>query len=389
MKNIFLHIGQPKTGTKSIQHTFLDLKKNGMLETYNFDFYYLLEDTYFLRSEKTAYSEKYINLLMEKILSCIENTKAQNIIFSSELLFSQVILKDEIFIKIFAKTLSAYNVKILLYVRRQDTQYESVWAEVCKRFQASLYPSFPRIYIRQLIALYEKYFTKKNIAIRVYEKKFLYRQDSVCDFLEWLNLQELIPQRDAIRRPINISLSPVNLRISLSFMRQNTLSEDEKKKRLETVLQEFAVNQKTPTFTQVQNLCILNSGINAELSFTDTLLELYKLEKNTDSRSHAYLPLEERKKFLEECREDNAYIAREYLGKEDGILFDETLPQETVSLESPSTDDLVKSFLPMFVHLKQSVDSLTCDNAAMKEQLKKLEEENKKLAVKIEKYTDV
>ncbi len=383
MKNIFLHIGQPKTGTTAIQLALGTFQEQGLLKQHDFCYFGIISYLNFMTTVSFRNNKLFHDICMKKLSALLKEVSTSNIILSAEALASPLILEDEQFFKSFVDVLSQYKIKIFIYLRRYDLFCESMWNQQVKIFntRCSSPPYRPYVH-RKIINLYEKYFGKDNIYVRVYDKNTLYQNNSVCDFLEWIKLKDIIPHIDKTQRD-NISLSPENLRISLSYIKQNLLYGEAKEKNLQLIKAEFEKGTYDLTRAQEVNIRRAENGINIDLDFTNTLFELYKLEKNTDSRSYAYLPLEERKKFLEACREDNAYIAREYLGKEDGILFDETLPQETVSLESPSTDDLVKSFLPMFVHLKQSVDSLTRDNAAMKEQLKKLEEENKKLAERI------
>lgn len=108
-------------------------------------------------------------------------------------------------------------------------------------------------------------------------------------------------------------------------------------------------------------------GINVDREFMNTLNKLLDMEKTPKKNTHAYMSFEERKNLLANYADEAAAIAREYLGQEDGVLFDDTLPEEMVSLDSPTTDDLVASFLPIFVYLTHEIDALKENQKLLKE----------------------
>lgn len=408
MKKIYLHIGAHKTGTTAIQEALTSLQKEGELKKHDFCFM-LLSDEIHTLCHTTQNKEQFCTIFQHKLAHFIENTPFQNFIFSFEGLSSSLILANPHIVEALANVFSPYHTTIIYYLRRQDSAYESLWAQRHKHFLSSLHLDPPKSIYKDVLALYAKYFGKENICLRIYDKKSLYKNNSVSDFLEYIQLADLIDifeniqnknlttpaqeQEKTLSKNANSSMSPYNLRISLSYQRQNTLSQEasiHKKKQLEqsqhkphSESNNNIESSQTPSPEDLYNLhadfLIIEHGIDSNIAFAETLQKLYALSDKDKPVSHAYMPPHMREKFLCECQEENAYIMREYLDKEEGTLFDMSMPQETVSLESPSTDDLVQSFLPMLVDLKQSIETLKKENKNYLEQIQVLQEDNKKI----------
>ncbi len=356
MKKIFLHIGSGKTGSTAIQYALQDFQDRGLLKKHDFDL--LWRDLPILINtikEKNPKKPKFNDLLtfIEKFLY---STKKNNIIISCEALF-RVLHWGDLFFSELAKIFQDYDVKILAYLRRQDYKIESSWAQGCKFLRSPeklLIPKHSQPY-KVTLDRYAQAFGKENITVRIYDRNKLYNNDSRADFLQWAGLEKLISELgDSYSNP---SLSPVNLRIRLSYMRQNMLSDELKAKRHKELQTQASGLDKIP-INLTHDLRMTKRGINADMNFCRTLNELLALEKTPQKNTHAYINLEKRKAYLESCKKENDAIAREYLGLKDGVLFGDELPKETISLTSPSTDDLVTSFLPIFVHLTQRIEEL-------------------------------
>lgn len=373
MKTVYVHIGQSKTGTTAIQTALQNLQNQGILQAHNFNFLYI---EHLINLTNKNMDQLLFNKCISQMQDFLKNSSANDCILSHENLSLPYIYTNIELIEHFFKLLSPYNVQILLYIRRQDILIESMWNQSYKHLTSTLEITHPKPYLFDCLKLYSSYVGKANINIRLFDKKTLYQQDSVNDFLEWINLKELIPLVDRSKITKNISLSPSNLRISRSYIKSHQLSIKDKQKRIEKLNQDLLTAKNDEKHNIFYDKLIAMQGINTTTDFANTLLSLYTLAKDETPRSHAYMPLDVRKQYLEKCKEETEYIAREYFGKEDGILFDNTMPEETVSLDSPSTDDLVKSFLPMLVHLKQRVDAVTNENKKLRERVQILEEQN-------------
>ncbi len=356
MKKVYLHIGSSKTGSTAIQYALQDLQDKKLLKKHDFDL--LWKDLPVLINTVKEKDPKKLNF--SKLLTFIEkflhSTKKNNIIISCENFFQPTSSGKE-FLAQFAKILQGYDVNILAYLRRQDYRIESSWAQGCKFFRSPDKLLEPKHSARYKTTLdnYAAAFGKENITVRIYDRNKLYHKDSRADFLEWVGLEGLISELgDSYNNP---SLSPVNLRIRLSYMRQNMLSNEQKVKRQKELQTQVSGLDKIPT-SLAHDLRMAKRGVNADMAFCRTLNSLLALEKTPQKNTHAYIDLEERKAYLEACKDENEAIAREYLGHKDGVLFDDAMPAKTISLAKPSTDDLVTSFLPIFVHLTQRIEEL-------------------------------
>ncbi len=373
MKKIYLHIGTHKTGCTAIQHTLQNLQDRNILQENSFALVW--KEVY--SSLKTSWNKPHeaqsLDTFVAYIQKSIQETKANNIIISCEGFSSGKFLAQGN-IQVLARALREYAVHICVYIRRQDHFVESGWAQGSKVFASvtEMKPWRPRW--KELLDTYAQHFGKECITVRVYDRKILHMHDTRCDFLQWLGLQHLIPYLEKCYD--NPSLSPANLRIRLSYMRQNTLSEEEKIQGMRDI-QAQATQHPTGLPLDMQlTYDMLRRGVNADMPFCLTANHLLGLEKTPQRNTHAYMPLEERKEYLAQFTEENAAIAREYLGKEDGQLFDNAMPQERISLDSPSTDDLVTTFLPIFVHLAQKIETLEEKNILLTQKIEEFEKNN-------------
>ena len=92
------------------------------------------------------------------------------------------------------------------------------------------------------------------------------------------------------------------------------------------------------------------------------------------SDSYEYLSVDERKEFLSRFEEGNQFIAREYLGKEDGKLFkDVTSKKEKWTPTNPEMhEDMIRFFGTVMIKQYKEIQKL-------KEEKKQLQVTNKKL----------
>ncbi len=357
MQKIFLHIGEGKSGSSAIQHALQELQSQGELKKHGIALLWegLPHLCFECKVEQGQIPD--VQWVLDYIKNFLQQTSAPRIIISCEA-FSYGSVWSAKNIMALAQTLQSYEVKVLVYYRRQDQRYESSWAQGCRFLRAT--PHFnrtrkatPRL---PLLRAYTEAFGKDNMSVRIYDRSSLYMQDSRCDFLHWAGMQDLIPKlTDSFDNP---SLSPAGLRICLSFMRQNRLNELQKKERIQELKKRIDSSSAMPHADIKYDLGIARNGINADANFCYTLHNLLGLEKTPRKNTHAYMTLEERQTFLEQCKEENAIIAREFLGKKDGQLFDASMPEHTIALRSPSTDDITTVMLPILVHLTQRIEKL-------------------------------
>ena len=209
-KKIFIHIGQHKTGSTSIQQALYNnsdtLKKNNL-------FYYRKKpngkkDAHVSSWIKPIRSDDYDDLAIiiqpEKL--AIEVSKLPgNVIISSEE-FSWVQNKDVL--SRFKNSLKKYfdSIVIITYIRRQDSQVVSYCQEEAKSgggmkesrfFQCEnrAVPKYKKYYDRYLdyntrLSKWADVFKDENLFIRIFDKNHLYNEDVVLDFFKLIGIKK-------------------------------------------------------------------------------------------------------------------------------------------------------------------------------------------------------
>jgi hypothetical protein len=295
MKTLYLHFGTHKTGSTSIQ-TYLyryreELKKIG--------FYYPSEGSYFFMGESSqslfAHSiigerPKYIskNLRWDKE-SCIsdlkrdlDNSKSSNTIISSEHLSS---IKTEDSLAEIKSIFANYfdNIKIIIYLRRQDHYFESRYNQRVKTglitasFEEVLKEWLGNYNYNEYLEMLSNVFGKANIIIRPFEKSQLHMQNVVYDFFKILHLK----LDGNIQNDINKSI-PTEMSEVLRLFNSNFNNHSQRRSFFRFI------KTSSIAFDQTQ-YTILSPGL--------------------------------RKEILDFHREGNYQVAKNYLGREDGLLF--------------------------------------------------------------------
>ncbi|MBN2825666.1 MAG: hypothetical protein JXQ76_10095 [Campylobacterales bacterium] len=211
MKTLYLHIGQHKTGSTSIQKVLFNNREK--LANENFSFFTVDQKNEIIQSGN---SNCWVSLNRENIKSFGYINSPKELAFNLAQLPHNVIMSAENLSWIFHKEpliefkeeLSKYFDKIIIivYIRRQDKQIISHYQESSKQYMkpaSVLYGSEPqaipnynekhRLYLdyNQRISIWGDAFGDDNMVIRVFDKKSLYQGDAVLDFLNLLGIKNI------------------------------------------------------------------------------------------------------------------------------------------------------------------------------------------------------
>ncbi|MDX2347090.1 MAG: hypothetical protein QNK11_09495 [Legionella sp.] len=216
MKKLYLHIGSHKTGSSSIQ---LALYHNQtLLNEHDFSFFSQNPDgadveigntSNWLTGNKAFQDDLYqgvgLRVLNANELADQLNSMPCNHIIMSAENFSWIFEKDEI--KKLYQALSLYfDVKILVYIRRQDKLAISHYQQVSKESThvdfgyykggCKALPSGRKNYDEYLdfnekLSKWSDVFGQENMLIRIFERELLVGHDVVTDFLQSIGLRNL------------------------------------------------------------------------------------------------------------------------------------------------------------------------------------------------------
>lgn len=212
MKKIYIHTGQHKTGTTSLQQMLFDnrLKLN---EEENISFFTTDTKNRVIKNGNTCCWIKINKRNVENDASIVSpEVLAQNlaklpndVIMSAEC-FSWIFDKQELLR--FKEELSKFfdEIIIIVYIRRQDKQIVSLYQQRSKKhrppsnFFYGNEPTAIPMYNKNLdyyfdynkrISKWGDVFGDDNIIIRVFDKKTLYKGDIVSDFCNLLNIKNI------------------------------------------------------------------------------------------------------------------------------------------------------------------------------------------------------
>lgn len=307
---IYLHIGMNKTGTTAIQHyfssnreSFLDkgllYPKTGMSRdgahhdlSRSLGFYHGAKDV-------SVDDIKAQQKIMKGLLSELQQSTANTVIFSSEML---VLPRPVDKVKEF---FSKYNVKIVVYLRRHDSWWESLYNQAVKTVALPPWGRGFNSYLRYqytknkqlgnyrlLLERWAKVFGQENIIVRPYEKQ-QNKPNLVTDLLESIGFGDL--GNDIITSPKRANESLSFQSLSLMEIYQNSDVSEDVRSRL---------------VRHAQSLVI-------------------------DEPRASILSPEMRRKLVDNNDKQYQFIARKYLGRKNGKLFLDPLPEPDDVWERP------------------------------------------------------
>lgn len=301
MKTLYLHIGIHKTGSSSIQY-FLS-SNSELLEKENY--YYPKEGSYYHPVPKSQSPlsmmllgkvPDYLRKIPLTKTKCIQDIQkdikqsiCKNVVVSSEHLrvlknLDQIIELRNIFLPI------VDNIKVLVYLRRQDLALESAWRQNIKNGAKTL--SFDDYLDNQIVFAergYDRFdysallnnfahvFGADNLIVRLFETGQLHQGCVVLDFL----MQIGVKQGDYSIERLNVSPSIERLEVIRSLVGKIE-SRDARKAFIQSI-------KAVP------------------LNFDETKYSLFSNEA--------------RVAYLNRFKDSNAKVAKSFLNRDDGVLF--------------------------------------------------------------------
>ncbi len=199
--------------------------------------------------------------------------------------------------------------------------------------------------------------------MRRYERENLYKNDAVTDFLHAVGLDELIG--DYIENKgetANSSLSPRAFLMAIADNKQYLLNDEGIKAQVEELEDKYKSGLiLRGEYASWVNSCLQGRNNHASLN-RDKRSELLKGTNPNfamGGSSYGFFSPEERAEIMSKYEEDNAAVAREYFGQEDGKLFNDKVPKNIIDMNSePSATDIVQTFMPIIVNLTERCERL-------------------------------
>ena len=336
---LLLHIGTPKTGTTALQK-FLsenseELKKQG------WDFPDMLKEWQIQYGERAYKSTQRNGLLLRwSIIKKWSEEKKEKLwqMILKHLQSSNVILSDEVIWDYDPSTTTAEiirsvknrydNIKIVCYLRRQDLYIESYWNQCIKKKMETrdidqMILEDTTIRYKEKLDEIAEIVGRENIIVRVYEREQFEgsREDITSDFCKVLGIKDTW---EGIVLP-----GIVNERIDAELIEMKRLFNQEYKKRLDEPCyvvtrnaMEYAANHKFSKVGYISNECS--------------------------------------KELIKKYSDDNYYIATNYMGRKDGVLFKEKvvdMPEYKIEF-TDREKEIIKIFANVVADLRSYIKEL-------------------------------
>lgn len=313
---IFLHIGMDKTGTTAIQQFFHgnrdELINHGLLYpqtgSQGIAHYGLSQVLGFYHGKKKASEESEFKELAREFKHELEKSNAHTVLFSSEFFMISKPVQSIEMIRLF---FSAYDIKIIIYLRRHDSWWESVYNQAVKtvtnppwgrgfehfiNFQKKRNPR--RGNYRLLIDTWANVFGKENIIVRPYESQ-QNQPNMIGDILKTIGFQSLTQQMEIVSARTNESLPSFTLSLIDAF-------------------------QRADIDPHIRNHLIKHSS---------------SIPKSSGPSVSVIPPLL-RRQLVDENLPDYEYIAKNYLGRKNGKIFHDPLPDPDEAWQAPRQANL-------------------------------------------------
>lgn len=318
---LYLHIGMPKTGTSTIQGLLFDNRKT--LDQHG----YFYPVATLGGSSDYAYAHHNLahailennNAPWQKLQGELAANKRKRIIISSEA-FSNCRHPDHL--KYIHEYLCHFPIKIVVYVRRQDEMLQGLYqtlvtfgdlTDPLADYLEMILTEHPHTldYYSLINDLFAREFGKENILLRVYEKSSLHEGDLLKDFLKTTGfsaskfLQLDVPNN-------NLSFDARTLEIFRQLKIQLKGEDEEALEHIRRIMR--------------------------------------KQNKRSAFQGNNIITQEQSSRIMASVNQSNEKLAREYLQKEDGVLFSEPAMKftsnETVNIGDQDIEHFLQSADP-------------------------------------------
>lgn len=357
MGRLYLHIGTPKTGTSMIQYFMAKnrrkiIKRGYVYPNFGYEFEgigrnrnaHFLAHKYYDENQKRQYTleEKLQKEGMALLLHELE--QHENVVLSDEHIWTGYSLMEHFWEKLYRSiTEAGHELKVVVYLRRQDLYIQSYWAQQVKEVSRESFSAYidkkryqkSHLHYASELDKIAAIIGQENLLIRVYEKEQYYGGNGslIEDFLHTIGL-ELSDEYKASEAVINGSISGDCLEV----------------KRILNAMPEFK--------TKKNFLIPVMQTVSA------------KEGKSSDySRAACFAP-GQKEAFLKQYEEDNEITAKKYLHKESGILFENRKGLENAETKPYSKEELILACGEMLLEMRNEIEKLQGKNAALSESLR-------------------
>jgi hypothetical protein len=331
---ILLHIGQPKTGSSSIQE-FLDSNRKSLFQNYKI-LYPNFSNTEFDKGFQTNHASIFIEAQEAKnYKACIETFKKCKIYCENHNI-SKIVISNEGFmwrwwpnlIRQIVDSLDC-DLQLILYLRRQDYYVESAWKQWGHKENAfsSIMEYAKKLHLNweENLNTWLKFFPKQCFVIRPFEKEVI-GDNVVTDFLNIIGINDF----GFLSSPNSFS------KVNVGF---------------------------TPEIIEILQLCakITKSVHDHTLLklFENALPQLYQKKSTFDS--YGLLSPKEKYELVLKYNDSNNRIANRFFDSTVKNLFNEPWPNPNEHWEAKeviSIEAIVPVFMSLFIYQQEKINAL-------------------------------
>lgn len=308
-KNLYIHIGLPKTGTSAIQKFFID-NYDILKEKYDFcypefgrwvdgshhNIAFSLSTNPYVEMKSNEEQKLYLDELEKAIIT----SDCKNILLSSECFH---LYNNNNFI---SKFKDKYNIKIICYLRRQDQYLESIYAQNVRdlvyreklSFKEFTDSFLDRLCYSKMLKNWEKLAQKKDFIIKVYDKNSFLNQNIIDDFLDIFSIPIHKDTSFVFDTSIvNISYAPyvtlykvllnylpIEQSERLNYLLQRYSNETKESPKKLSFMEDTERVELLDKFKEDNNYILNNYNIDSQTLFTDKLelgVKKVNLDKDT------------------------------------------------------------------------------------------------------------